>query len=195
MTHIPTALHDPLTLISWENPWSGNIPTIMIGIILEHFLEEDWESQRRRFSTLFNITDPSFIMEIKTRNVGFGSNLLDGTQLKEETTVALHILNCLETTQLRIIHLGMASGPGLNESVESIIRGWNIPAANKQIQLITAGEAAGLFYFNFCKSLCLRRLCESVQYYNTMDFTNFGYFDSNHAARSDMASSSGPASC
>ena len=107
MAHLATALRDPLIVLGSDHPWTGNIPTIVIGLVNEHYLEDEWNNHKKRILALFKITDPSFLLEVKANSTGFGSRVLDDSKLGEDTSTAIQIINCLETNQLRIIHLGV----------------------------------------------------------------------------------------
>ena len=151
--------------------------TIFIGIVNEHYLDEDWEKHKQRFMALFRITDTSFIMEIKISSIEFGSHILNSTKLAEDTTTVMQIINCLETNQLRFLHMGAGHGYAVDDSIESLIRGWDKPEKEKHIQYINHGESKNFHSLNFCKRLCMKQLCGTLQFYNTDDFTNFGYYD------------------
>ena len=177
MAHIATALRDPLVTLSIEIPWTGNLPTVIVGIVNEHYLDDEWERHKQRMMALFKATDPSFILEIKSKSTGFGSNVLDGPKLGEDTATAIQIINCLETNHLRIISLGPGGSHGLFDSIESVIRGWEKPVNEKHIQFIAFGESSNYDQLNFCKGVCLKQFCGNLQFYSTMDFTSYGYFD------------------
>ena len=177
MTHLATALRDPLITLSFENPWTGNIPTILIGVVNEHYLDEEFDRHKQRILHLFKITDSSYLLEIRASSTGFGSRVLDDHKLGEDMATTIQTINCLETDQLRIIHLGVGNTVSVDDSIESLIRGWDKPLKEKKIQFIALGESSDFHLLNFCKGLCMKQLCGYLQFYSTMDFTNYGYFD------------------
>jgi hypothetical protein len=91
---------------------------------------------------------------------------------------AISGINSVNITQLRIVGLGAGSSGAISDAIESLIRSWNVEWENKSVQFVALGESLDFHYLNFCKSLCMKKLCGVLQYYNTMDYSPFGYLRS-----------------
>ena len=77
---------------------------------------------------------------------------------------------------LRIVGMGIHSAIGVHVALEALIKGWKLQWDKKMVQFIALGDSKQGTYMNFCKSLCLKKICAKVQFYKTMDYDMFGYF-------------------
>ena len=163
--HIPAQLTDPVIVMNFGNPSTGNISTIFFGMVDALYTDEVWGRDRSRIAHLFGITDQDCSVDIKVH---------DEDQLVPVVRTAIDKLNQLpQFTVLRIVAIG-ANKPTFADAMKTLIHGWAIPSANKQIQFVAVGESPDFFYLNFCRDLCLRKICQSLEYYNTMDYNQFG---------------------
>ena len=155
----------------------GNQPTIFVGIVDKNYTEEMWNIHMNRLADLFEITDPSMICQIKVGSLA--SHFVDGENLHQQIMTAKRAVNQINVTLLRIVGLGIGSSESVTQALESFVREWNIPSNKKEVQFVALGESIDCHYLNFCKSLVLKQRCQTLQYYNTMDFDEHGYFRSN----------------
>jgi len=171
--HIPTTLRDPLLVMSFADTSTGNIPTIFVGIVDNMYTNEMWTRHKSRIVHLFNITDQNCIGDVQVHSLA--GNLVDGERLGQDMSAAIDEVNRTQTRVLRIVGLGIGSSLAVTEALESLICGWAIPFSEKEVQFVALGESPGCHYLNFCKSLCLKRTCKCIHYYNTMDYNAFGF--------------------
>lgn len=176
--HIPLALQSPALVITAEPTQVSRMPTFFVGIVDSDYPEGHWRDHCDRIKRLFEITDASLSAEIKVMNRG--NQTVDDQQLALDIRRALECINGESFDRMRIVRLGIGGSIVVDVALESLIRGWNIPWTNKNVQIVAVGESHDNHYMNFCKMLRLKELCHSVQYYNTMDYNVFGYVDSNH---------------
>ena len=177
--HIPTTLCDPVLGIKTESAWTGNMPTFFVGIVDEIYPEDDWTAHKQEIASLFKITDSACIFEIKAGSIS--GRQIDGKRLADDTTRAIEIINKSNCRRMRIVSMGIASSVSIIQAKESLVRGWQIPIREKELQFISLGESKHFTNLNFCKSLCMKQLCKTIQFYNTMDYNPCGYY------RSEMA--------
>jgi len=175
--HIPVSLRDPVLKMSADSAIIGNIPTIFVGVVDEQYTDAMWTKHAERLSHLFGIDDPTCIAEIKVKNRG--PRTIDGEQLGRDMTAAINVMNSLEASAIRIVGMGIHSALGVHDALESLVRGWNLPWEQKMVQFVALGDSREGDYLNFCKALCLKKLCGSIQFYKTMDYNNFGFLDLN----------------
>jgi len=159
-----------------ETAITGNLPTIFVGIVDEDYTEGMWKQHVERISHLFHIDDPDCKGEIMVKDRG--PNAIDGQQLGLQMTNAIDVINSLGVNAIRLVGLGIHGAPALHQALESLVRGWNAVAwNNKTVQFVALGDSETGSYLNFCKALCLQQLCGSVQFYNTMDYNDYGFLD------------------
>jgi hypothetical protein len=90
---------------------------------------------------------------------------------------ALTLLNKGNSQFVRIVRMGLGSSIAVFESMENLLQGWKQDIQNKNVQFVTVGESSDLDNFDYCKWLCLKRLCNSLEFYSTMDYNSMGFFD------------------
>jgi hypothetical protein len=157
----------------------GNIPTIFVGIVDgTKYTNEMWEHHKNLLACLFGITEMAqWVREIKVQ--GLSARVVDGSSLQQQFREAMDVINRSCIKCLRIVGLGVGSSDSVTEALASLIREWNIPKREKEVQFVALGESPDYHYLNFCKSLCMKEECKHLQYYNTMDFNEQGYFREN----------------
>jgi len=173
--HIPVSLRDPVLTMHSESAFVGNIPTIFVGVVDEEYTETMWRNHADRLARLFGIAHAIFIGEIKVRCRR--QDQIDGEQLGRDMSVAIDAINSNVVGKIRIVGLGKSSAIGVHAALESLIRGWNLPWDQKQVQFVALGDSKENHYLNFCKSVCLKQVCHTVQFYSTMDYNDFGFLD------------------
>ena len=189
--NIPVNLLDPLLVMSWEDAFRGILPTIFVGIVDDNYTDDMFEEHANRFKKLFAV-NPATTASVKIIGIQrAGKNVVDDSALAEAVKTAMHVLNHLETKVIRIVGLGRGSAVVVGQSLEYLIRAWNIDPSEKQIQFVALGESEDFHYLNFCKGLCLKKICKTIQFYCTRYYNIFGCLeeDSIMAPRNDTVSS------
>lgn len=172
LAHIPATLAAPLLMMTYGEPRTGNWPTIFIGIVDDNYIEEMWNHDKRRIMSLFALTDPLCIGEIKVRNKG--NRCVDADQLGIDMGVALDSVNKTGTKVLRIVTLGKGYSPVVLEGLEALILGWCIPPEEKELDFIAVGESSDHLNLNLCKNLVMKKSCKTLRYYSARDYNIFG---------------------
>jgi len=175
--HIPVSLRDPILKMSAESAITGNIPTIFVGVVDEQYTDGMWQRHLTRLSSLFHINDSKCVGEIKVKNRGQNQNEIDGEQLGRDMSAAIEVININVVQAIRIVGMGIHSAIGVHDALESLVRGWNLPWDQKIVQFVALGDSRESDYLNFCKALCLKQICGTIQFYHTMDYNNFGFLD------------------
>jgi len=173
--HIPVSLRDPVLTMYSESAFAGNIPTIFVGVVDEEYTDAMWRNHADRLSRLFHINDPNFVRQNKVGNRG--QNEIDGEQLGRDMSAAIDVINGNVFDRIRIVGLGKSSAIGVHQSLESLIRGWNLPWDQKKVQFVALGDSKESHSLNLCKDVCLKQVCHTIQFYNTMDYNDFGFLD------------------
>ena len=106
-----------------------------------------------------------------------GENLIDGSILEQQMTTAIDAINEINVQEIRIVGMGVSGALGVFQALESLVRGWNLSWEHKKVQFVALGDSKDRVYLNFCKRLCLKKICATVHFYLTMDYNNFGYLD------------------
>ena len=176
--HIPATLRDPVIELTPAEAYSGNLPTIFVGVVDEDYSRDMWMRQADRFSRLFNFDMDNWGRHIMVN--GDGCETIDAEQMGHDMSEAIDLINNFQQqcafAMIRIVRMGIHSTIGLNKATEALVKGWNLEWGKKVIQFIALGDSESSHYLNFCKALCLQKICAKVQFYKTMDYDQFGYF-------------------
>jgi hypothetical protein len=156
-------LNAPALEISSAVTTKDKMPSIFVGIVDNDYTEAHWQDHRDRIKNLFEITNDAY-GEIKVRNRG--NQTVDRKQLTHEMQRALEIINAQHFIQMHIIRMGIGSSVAVDEALESLIRGWNFPPADKRIDFVALGESFEEDNLKFCNMLCSKKLCKKVYYFN-----------------------------
>jgi hypothetical protein len=180
-SYIPSQIHHPAISLNLSdvvtNPSDEPIITIFIGIINLKFNESNWKVEVDQFAKLFQMPDKSYF-EIKGYPSKSFEDKLDSVRFNQDIIETKNEISKLrKISKIRIVYLGVGISLALFKGIEAIIREWNVPLEKKIVQLVTAGDTSKNSLFQFCKSLCINKLCTSAQFYNTTDYDPFGYFD------------------
>jgi len=174
-TFIPVALNDPGLRMTFRDVHTGNQPTIFVGVTNEHYSEAKWDEDVNRIIKLFEISDLNRVGYIQLTLSERGD--IDGTKLLHIVTDAIAVINKTTDKKIRIVGLGLGGARNVYQALEALIKGWKVSVDQKEIQFVAVGEYDNYAYLNFCKQLCLKKLCSVVELYNTKDYNNFGYLD------------------
>ena len=178
--HIPFSLRDPVLLMSSDEAYTGNVPTIFVGVVDEDYTEEMWNNHATRIMQLFKFDiKHSHFIKVKGER---SKSSINSDQMGEDVSEAIEKINSLEQTHnytfnvMRIVGMGIHSAIGVHIALEALVKGWNLQWNEKAVQFVALGDSVQGSYLNFCKSLCLKKICAEVQFYKTMDYDQFGYF-------------------
>jgi len=173
--HIPSHARYPTLQMTAAIPLLGNHPTIFVGLLDDtRFTNDKWNIDVRRVADSFQISDTNNFLQIKIARAAPGE--VDAHFLDEEFRKAMQAVNRADMQFLRIVPMGIEWNEALFKYLELLIRQWNIPFINKQVQYVVSGDTADYQHFNFCKGLCMQEICHSLQYYHTLDYDQDGNF-------------------
>lgn len=99
---------------------------------------------------------------------------LDARDAIPKIQAALNTLNVLNDTKIRIVILGTGCAHFLFEAITYVLKEWhhNYP---KQVQFFTSGDTGNSDFSKFCQWLCISKVCETIEFINTMDYHPFGF--------------------
>jgi len=177
--HIPLKIRDCATKFQQVAiDVKENLGTIFIGILDEQCTDAHWNDNLMRVRQLLEIPDDRFT-EVKVPSMRTNKQRVDYRRCGEETTKALEMINRgvteFQVRKIRIVRMGTSHSDAMTEAVESLIRGWDIPANEKMIQFISLGDTGMAHWLKFCRSLVLHQFCKEVEFYDTMDYSIYGF--------------------
>jgi len=171
---IPSMLRAPALEMTAGAAVTGNMPTFFVGLVDETYTDETWIHHRQQIQKLFNISD-AVIAEIKIIQYGKFHNT---EQFAKDVDQAVKIMNSLmPATTIRIVGLGNGTRTFVTDALAAFVKDWNVSPDQKHIQFITVGDSSDCHFLEFCKDLCLKQSCKTVQFYNIYDYNVLGYLD------------------
>ena len=170
---IPTALQAPVLTMSAVSPATvtADLPTIFIGMIDDDYTEDTWHNDMQQIGRIFRISGEKNIAQIKIKKAGAFVNT---QEFGNEVIAAGSQINQLKPTAIRIVGLGFATSSFVADALATLIRSWQISPNEKHVQFITLGDSEDCHNLNFCKDLCLKQECKTLQYFSVSDYDIFG---------------------
>jgi len=173
-TCIPIMLRAPTLVLSVVQPFTGDCPTIFVGMVDNEYTDNLWDNDRDQLERLFQMTANCYIKQIKITKTG---SLYNVPEFGSAITEAFVDINTLQPITIRIVGLGSQTNSFVTQTLAELIRGWNIPPNQKEVQFITLGDSEDCHNLNFCKDLCLKEQCKTLQYFNVYDYGILGNLD------------------
>jgi len=181
--YIPMAIRAPgLKMSASSVKIDMDVPTIFIGVINKNYTEDMWETDAGKmcklFSCAFNVACLMKIPSVSEDELDIDSNSLDQTMER-----ALQFINSKQVNCVRIVRIGSGASISINEALQSLIEGWNPPPPKKPeilqktVIFVTCGDSKYCSTLQFCKTLCLLGKCNTLEYYDTLDYNSYGYLD------------------
>jgi len=188
LAFIPDYLNDNVITLSATRLSRNSMKTVLIGITTRIYTPSMWDEDARRWTSHFQLLRQNCI-EVKMLEMRDSPGKVDCARAIVEINRALEDLSNVPCGEfIRVIFLG----PGLSQltldTLTYLVREWKTPentdrkSADKKLQVVTTGElqktAMGKDYsmFNLCKKLCIAGVCQSIEFYDTMEYYPFGHY-------------------
>jgi len=170
---IPTVIQAPVLTMSTVSHAivTVDIPTIFVGLVDDEYTEDTWHNDTQQIGRIFQISGEQTIAQIKIKKAGA---FINTQEFGSEVSSAGSRMNQLKPTAIRIVGLGFATSSFVADALSALIDSWQIPSNEKHVQFITLGDSPDCHNLNFCKDLCLRGSCKTLQYFNVSDYDIFG---------------------
>jgi hypothetical protein len=188
LAFIPDYLNDNVITLSAARLSRNNMKTVLTGITTGIYTPSMWENDARKWTNHFQLLLQNCI-EVKMLEMRDSPGKVDCARAVVEINRALEELSKVPCGEfIRVIFLGPAVSQLTLDTLTYLVREWKTPdntaryATDKKLQVVTTGElektAIGKDYnmFNLCKKLCIAGVCQSIEFYNTMQYYPFGYY-------------------
>jgi len=186
LAFIPKKLTGNVITLKSEELNKERIGTVFLGIITPEYDQSMWDLDVQRWKNEFDLPNTTqYCIEVKMQNL----NLSDGKPTKKvdaasaivEIETALTVINkaALGAT-IRVIFLGPGVSQLTLDALMYLVREWKAPndetRNDKNIQVVTTGVLVQRNLFDLCKKLCLAGICQTIQFYDTMQYYPFGHY-------------------
>jgi len=188
LAFIPDCLSDNVIILNAARLSRGSMKTLLIGITTEIYTPSMWDEDARKWSSHFQLIRENCI-EVKMLEMRDSPGKVDCARAIVEINKALEKLCQVACGEfIRIIFLGPAVSQLTLDTLTYLVREWKSPdyternSSDKKLQVVTTGElektAGGKDYnmFNLCKKLCIAGVCQSIEFYDTMQYYPFGHY-------------------
>ena len=186
LAFIPKRLTGNVITLKSEELNKERIGTVFLGIITPEYNQSMWDLDVQRWKEGFNLPNTTqYCIEVKMQNL----NLSDGKPTKKvdaasaivEIETALTVINAAPCgVPIRVIFLGPGVSQLTLDALMYLVREWKAPnnetRNDKYIQVVTTGVLMQRNLFDLCKKLCLAGICQTIQFYDTMQYYPFGHY-------------------
>ena len=153
--------------------------TVILGIVCQAYSKSMYKNDIKNWKTKFNT---STIHEIECLSLADSPELLNAADAIGKINEALDFMNKIPSdSTIRLILVGPGHTKFTLEAIQHLMKKWKTPdggeRSQKKLHFITSGDTPGEEMFNLCKQLCLTGICTSIQFYNTMYYNPFGYYN------------------
>jgi len=153
-----------------------HVPTIFIGVIDNDYTAIMWNNDAGKMCKLFSCAlDDAFILKLQSE--AEDEECVDSDVLNDSMEQALQYVNSKQAKCIRIVRIGAVNSTSIKDALQSLIEGWSQPPDQKDVIFVTCGDSYDFDTLRFCKTLCLTKKCNSLEYYDTLDYNSFGFFD------------------
>ena len=170
--YFPLQLKDPILRIEGSKLNYDEMHTILIATINEIYSEEMFGRDIESFKKRFPAKDPSKLHEIKILPVKSNMRFVD---VKGSSLLIEKVLREFpqDLPEVRIARLGPANSGYLYDAIRHILRSLKFQG-QKKVHFITTGDTDEREILVLCRSLCIQKLCDEIQFYNVDYYTPFG---------------------
>ena len=182
LAFIPDDLKDNVVTLQGTTLSRDFMKTVFIGITTNAYTPSMWDDDRGKWMNSFQLLQQDCI-EVKMQELRDSPGKVDCARAIVEINKAMIILSnvtCGES--IRVICLGPSMARLTLDTFTYLLREWKTPENEarssdcKRVQVVTTGDGDKLNLFQLCKQLCLSGVCQSIEFYDTMEYYPFGHY-------------------
>lgn len=179
LAFIPEILFDKVVELTQVPVNYNDMTTLILGIVCTAYPESMYKNDVKNWTSKFNT---SAIVPVKLKSLADSPNVLNAADAISEINAALERMNTISNdSPVRLILVGPGHTHFTLESIQHLMKKWKTPDGGERLQkklhFVTSGDTPSEEMFDLCKQLCLTNVCNSVQFYNTMYYNPFGYYN------------------
>jgi len=182
LAFIPDYLNDNVITLNATTLSRANMKTVFIGITTTVYTPSMWAEDLRKWMSHFQLLQQDCV-DVKMQELQDSPGKIDCARALVEINRAMVILsNVLCGEPIRVICLGPGTSQLPLDTLTHLVREWktseNIPRrpTDKRLQVVTTGDCKPFNLFRLCKHLCIAGVCQSIEFYDTMQYYPFGHY-------------------
>jgi hypothetical protein len=182
LAFIPDHLRSNVVTLSATTLSCNAMKTVFIGITTKVYTPSMWDDDRRKWVSSFQLLIQNCI-DVKMQELRDSPGKVDCARAIVEINAALVILSAVPCGEsIRVICLGPAMSQLTLDTLTYLVREWKTPensgrnSSDKRLQVVTTGDGDKLNLFKLCQKLCLSGVCQSIEFYDTMQYYPFGLY-------------------
>jgi len=182
LAFIPRELKDNVVTLNAATLNTENMKTVFIGITTRKYTPSMWDDDRSKWIESFQLLTQNCI-DVKMQELRESPGKVDCARAIVEVNRALVILgNVTCGESIRVICLGPGMSQLTLDTLTYLVREWKTPEnaarkiVDKKLQVVTTGDGSVLNLFKLCQKFCLSGVCQSIEYYDTMQYYPFGHY-------------------
>jgi arginine repressor len=182
LAFIPEILQDNVITLQGATLSRDFMKTVFIGITTTAYTPSMWDDDRGKWMNSFQLLQQNCV-DVRMLELRESPGKVDCARAVVEINRALVILSnvtCGES--IRVICLGPSMSQLILDTFTYLLREWKTPENEarssdcKRVQVVTTGDGDQLNLFKLCKELCLSGVCQSIEFYDTMEYYPFGHY-------------------
>jgi hypothetical protein len=182
LAFIPNQLFGKVLTINATTLTTNDMKTVFIGIITKSYTATMWDRDVQSWIDNFQLLRQHCIY-VKMKELDDFLGAIDTARaIVEINTVMVDLSNVPCGQPIRVILLGPGMSKLTLHALTYIMREWKTPenntrrAEDKKLQVVTSGDSCEHNILKLCQQLCLAGVCQSIEFYNTMQYYPFGHY-------------------
>lgn len=194
LAFIPNQLNSNVVTLNSTPLNTDGMKMVFIGITTTFYNASMWASDVKRWIEYFRLLLQDCI-EIQMLELRDAPGKVDSARAIVEITKALVVLSNVPCGQsIRVICLGPGVTQLTLDTLTYLIREWktqdNQPRVkeDKKLQVVTTGDNKQMNLFKLCEKLCISSACQSIEFFDTMQYWPFEHYRSSYFLKRDRKS-------
>ena len=136
--------------------------------------QNDVKNWRSKFTT-------SEIYPVDFKSLMDAPELMNQPDAIPKINAALERMNDIPNgSPVRLVLVGPGYTKFILQAIDHLMKMWKAHDGERSVKklcMVISGDTPSEKHFEQCKQLCLTGVCDSIQFYNTMFYNPFGYYN------------------
>jgi len=179
LAFIPATLFDKVIELTSVTLNSNDMTTLILGIVCKAHTDVMFKADVKEWKSKFNT---SSVINVQFQSLTDSPELLNQSHAIEKINSAMETMKAIPNgLPVRLILVGPGHTKFTYQAIKHLLKKWTnsdgSERSQKKLCFVISGDSPSEELFELCKELCLTGLCSSIQFYNTIYYRPFGYYN------------------
>jgi len=179
LAFIPEILFDNVIELTSVTLNNNDMATVIIGIVCKAYTEVMFKEDVKNWKSKFNT---SKVTPVQFQSHTDSPDTLNAAHAIEKINATLETMKSIpNASPVRLILVGPGHTQFTLDAIKHLMKKWTnsdgTERSQKKLYFAISGDTPSEELFELCKELCLTGLCSSIQFFNTIYYRPFGYYN------------------